>query len=200
MSKKIIRRISIFVCLLMLITSCALPVFADDNAMYRRPISINRIIEYEKNYSFTEEEIDMITNVVMHEVGGVCGYVSITYSNGETFTYNDGCMLHKIHTMVLINQFNSSLFPDSISKCIRQCWMRGLENTGYYSRNNSTWQHCREDVVDVLENGFTIPDGVFAATCDAYFANSYSGFSLYATVYWNTGWYSGVFYYYQYNA
>lgn len=151
---------------------------------------------------FTEDEIDMITSVVMHEVGGLYGSnssVTITYANGYSETYYGTCLIHKIHAQVLINQYHSSLFPSSLSRCISLYWDAGLTNTNYYNKNNSTWQHCRADVLDVLTSGGNLPNNVFGATCDPYFAQRYSGYSLYASVYWNTGWYSGTFYYYQYN-
>ena len=160
-------------------------------------VSAAGIIRQEPAY--TDTDIDIITNVVMHEVGGINGYVCITYADGRSEEYNDGCMLHKIHARVLINQQNSDLFPDSLSACVRQCWMPGLEYTGYYSRSNETWCHCREDVEGAIAEDIYVPGNVYAATCDPYFCTWYPGWSLYAVVYWNTGWFSGVFYYYQYN-
>lgn len=147
-------------------------------------------------------DVDLITNVVAHEVGGISGgstYVVITYADGTTYTYNGGCILHKIHARVLQNQANSSLFQSDLSACIKTYWASYLADPWYFSRSNPTWQHCREDVVSALNGEFTIPSNVLAATCDPNFASYYPGYSLYAAVYWNTGWYSGTFYYYQYN-
>lgn len=200
MSYKIIRKIIVLVCLVIFVASCSLTAFADETNAWRSPVRISRFDIYDNCGGFTNDEIDLIANVVTHEVGGINGYVSITYANGETATYNNGCVLHKIHARVLINQYNSSLFPDSLSSCISRYWLSGLEYSGYYSYSNSTWQHCREGVLDAVSNDLDVPSNVYAATCDPYFASTYPGYSLYATVYWNTGWYSGVFYYYQYNA
>ena len=168
--------------------------------------SIETEIETTYNYSsyigvFTEEEIDMITNVVMHEVGGIYdsnSFITITYANGISETYYGTCILHKIHAQVLINQYYSSLFPSSLSKCISLYWDPALTNTNYYSKNNEIWKHCREDVIDVIINGSFIPNNVYGATCDSYFAQTFPGYFLYATVFWSTDWYSGTFYYYQY--
>lgn len=176
----------------------------EESVFYINDITLEDVDILEDNtsgYYLSNEEIDMVANVVMHEVGGIYGsnaYVTITYANGQSVTYNGSCILHKIHAQVLLNQYNSSMFPSSLASCIRNYWMSGLEYSGYYSGSNSTWQHCRNDVIDILNNGFSIPSNVYGATCDPYFASYYSGYSLYATVYWNTGWHSGTFYYYQY--
>lgn len=175
----------------------------EESVFYINDIAIEDILEdgTSSSYYLSNEEIDMVANVVMHEVGGIYGnnaYVTITYANGQFATYNGSCILHKIHAQVLLNQYNSSMFPSSLASCIRNYWMSGLEYSGYYSSSNSTWQHCRNDVIDILNNGFSIPSNVYAATCDPYFATWYPGYYLYATVYWNTGWFSGTFYYYQY--
>jgi len=150
----------------------------------------------------SEADIDRIANVVTHEVGGICGpdsYVVVTYANGTSVTYYGSCILHQIHAQVLLNQLHSSMFPDTLSSCIRTYWASYLSEPGYYGSANSTWVHCRQDVTDVLMGyTVTIPSNVYAATCDPYFASYYPGYSLYAAVYWNTGWYSGTFYYYQY--
>lgn len=174
----------------------------EESVFYINDITIEDILEDDTSgYYLSNEEIDMVANVVMHEVGGIYGsnaYVTITYANGQSVTYNGSCILHKIHAQVLLNQYNSSMFSSSLASCIRNYWMSGLEYSGYYSSSNSTWQHCRNDVIDILNNGFSIPSNVYAATCDPYFATWYPGYYLYATVYWNTGWFSGTFYYYQY--
>ena len=152
------------------------------------------------SYGLSEEQIDMITNVVMHEVGGLSGInITLVYANGTTIDYSGTNFIHKVHARVLLNQYNSSLFPSSLSKCISYYWASYLANSNYYSHNNETWKTCRQDVLEELSSGPIIPNNVFGATCDPYFASYYPGYSLYATIYWNTGWYSGVFYYYQYN-
>ena len=97
------------------------------------------------------------------------------------------------------SQSSSNIFPSSLSKCISWYWDPSLTSINYYNRNNSTWQHCRDDVLDVVLSGGNIPSNVFAATCDPYFATYYPQYSLYASIYWSTGWYTGTFYYYQYN-
>lgn len=175
----------------------------EESVFYINDVTLEDILEDDtsSSYYLSNKEIDMVANVVMHEVGGIYGsnaYVTITYANGQSVTYNGSCILHKIHAQVLLNQYNSSMFPSSLASCIRNYWMSGLEYSGYYSSSNSTWQHCRNDVIDILNNGFSIPSNVYAATCDPYFASYYPGYSLYAIVYWNTGLYSGTFYYYQY--
>ena len=155
-----------------------------------------------KDFKYSDSEVNMITNVVMHEVGGIYGkgvYVKIIYPNGTVESYTSTNLLHCLHAQVLANQLNSDVYPDTLKDCIRLYWMPGLENENYYSKRNATWQDCREDVIATLSEDPAIPDNVFGATCDPYFASRYPGWKLYATVYWNTGWVSGTFYYYSYN-
>ena len=91
-------------------------------------------------YGLTDDQIDMVANVVMHEVGGLYGSgvtILVTYANGTSIDYSGTDIIHKIHAQVLLNQYNSSLFPSSLSKCISQYWANYLTNTNYYSHNNS---------------------------------------------------------------
>lgn len=187
--KRIIRAAASLFCAATLVLSC---VTGSASAVFTQP-------EIVQENAWTETEIDIIANVVTHEVGGISGYVRITYADGRTEEYSDGgCILHQIHARVLMNQKNSDLFPSSLASCVRTYWMAGLEYPGYYGSGNQTWQHCREDVVDALDGDICVPSNVYAATCDPYFATWCPGYRLWASVYWNTGWYSGVFYYYQY--
>ena len=145
---------------------------------------------------YTESEINQITNVVNGEVGGITGTVVLTYADGSQL-YTDACTLHKIHACVIDNQVKSSLFPSSVYSCVNQCWSSAYTGTAW---NSSTqWQKCRQAVVDQFAgSGIMVPSNVYAATCDPYFASYYSGWRLWARVDWNTGWFSGVFYYYCY--
>lgn len=152
-------------------------------------------------YNFTDDEIDMITNVVMHEVGPLYSNstIIISYPDGTSETYENSCIIHRLHAQVLINQFNSSIFPNTLSSCIKNYWATYLANPNYYNHNNETWQHCREDVLYVMQYGTTMPNNVFGATQDPYFADHYTMYSRYAKVSWSTRWTSGTFYYYQHN-
>ena len=202
MTKKITRVLALILCMLLVLSSLSLLIFADDAfvGMGGGGESAENPVSNISNLS--EADIDRIANVVTHEVGGICGpdsYVVVTYANGTSVTYYGSCILHQINAQVLLNQLHSSMFPDTLSSCIRTYWASYLSEPGYYSSANSTWVHCRQDVTDVLMGyTVTIPSNVYAATCDPYFASYYPGYSLYAAVYWNTGWYSGTFYYYQY--
>lgn len=145
---------------------------------------------------YTDAEINMITNVVNGEVGGICGTVVLTYADGSQL-WTGGCMLHRIHARVVDNQVKSELFPSSVSGCVKQYWSTAYAGTDW--RSSAQWQHCREDVVDAFDGDIYVPDNVFAATCDPCFPTWYPGYSLYARVDWDTGWCSGSFYYYAYN-
>ena len=156
----------------------------------------------EVSWGFTEEEIDMITNVVMHEVGGFYDTnisITATYADGRAEIYSSSNLILQYHAQVLINQYNSSIFPNSLSKCIINYWSRYLANPYYYNHNNTTWQYCRDQVVYVINNGCNLPDNVYGATCDPYFSSRYDRYSQYAKVYWETDWKYGTFYYYEYN-
>lgn len=144
---------------------------------------------------FTDAEINEITNVVNGEVGGICGSVVLTYADGSQL-YSDASLLRMIHTKVVENQVKSSLFPSSVDSCVKQCWSWSYAGTSW--RESSQWQSCREAVVNALNGGVSVPSNVYAATCDAYFASYGAGWYLWARVDWNTGWFSGTFYYYQY--
>lgn len=144
---------------------------------------------------YSDDDINIISNIVNGEVGGICGTVTLTYYDG-TQIYADACVLHKIHAQIVDNQVNSSMFPDTVYGCAVQCWSSAYSKTG--TRTSSQWQHCKEDVIEALSSYDRIPSNVFAATCDSKFAQKYSGFYLYARVDWSTGWVSGTFYYYSY--
>ena len=144
---------------------------------------------------YSDDDINIISNIVNGEVGGICGTVTLTYYDG-TQLYADACVLHKIHAQIVDNQVNSNMFPDTVYGCAVQCWSSAYSKTG--TRTSSQWQHCKEDVIEALSSYDRIPSNVFAATCDSKFAKKYSGFYLYARVDWNTGWVSGTFYYYSY--
>lgn len=144
---------------------------------------------------YTDDELNMIANVVNGEVGGITGTATITYADG-TVVEADACLLHQIHARVVDNQVRHDLFPDSLRSCVRQYWSKGYSGTSW--RTSAQWQHCREDVLLALWGFIEVPDTVLAATCDPYFADRYTAYRLWATVRWDTGWASGTFYYYQY--
>lgn len=144
---------------------------------------------------YSDADMNTITNVVNGEVGGIVGSVVLTYADGSQL-YTDACTLHKIHARVVDNQVRSSVFPSTVQGCVSQCWATYYTGTDW--RGSAQWQHCREDVVDALTWGYHVPSNVFAATCDPYFCQRYPGYYLWARVDWNTGWYSGTFYYYRY--
>lgn len=144
---------------------------------------------------YTDGEINMITNTVNGEVGGINGTVTIYYANGETVEA-DGQTLRRIHARVVDNQVHSDLFPDRLRSCISLYWTEAYTATGW--RSSAQWQRCREDALAALYGLIEVPDTVLAATCDPYFAERYDGYKLWAKVKWDTGWTSGTFYYYQY--
>ena len=144
---------------------------------------------------YSDADINTITNVVNGEVGGICGTVILTYADG-TQIQGDGTLLRMIHARVVDNQVRSSLFLSTVQGCVAQCWSWSYTGTDW--RDSWQWQSCREAVVDALSGAIYVPENVYAATCDASFCAACPGYYLWAAVYWNTGWYSGTFYYYAY--
>ena len=153
--------------------------------------------------SYTAAEINEIANVVNGEVGGIGGAsVVLTFADGSQLL-TDGYALRRIHACVVDNQVKSGLFPATVDGCVRQCWSTAYASTGW--RESRQWQSCREavvealcDMADVGIGHYGVPDNVYAATCDGVFSSYYPGWHLWARVDWDTGWYSGTFYYYQY--
>lgn len=142
-----------------------------------------------------DADLNMIANVVNGEVGGICGTVVLTYADGSQL-WTDGSTLRMIHARIVDNQVQSSLFPSTVSGCVGQCWSWSYTGTAW--RDSAQWQSCRQAVVDALAGGVSVPSNVYAATCDANFASYYPGWHLWARVDWDTGWFSGTFYYYAY--
>ena len=152
-------------------------------------------------YSLSETDLDIIANVIKHEVGDLYGpgsNITITYADGRVETYTDSCIIHYYHAKAVINMYNSSLFPSTVSQCVYRYWATYLSNANYYNKNNTTWQHCRQDAIQVATYGCSLPDNVFGATQDPNFASKYPMYRKYATVQWSTQWISGTFYYYEY--
>ena len=143
---------------------------------------------------YTESEINMIANAVNGEVGGITGSIWITYADGTTVEA-DACLLRMIHARVVDNQVRHDMFPDSVRSCLNLYWTSAYTATGW--RSSAQWQHCRNDALMALYGLVEVPDNVLAATCDPYFADRYTAFSLWAKVKWDTGWTSGTFYYYE---
>lgn len=161
-----------------------------DDSMHRT------ITDDDIDLGYDDSEINMIANLVDGEVGGMSGYITITYHDGTTEQV-DGNTIHRIHARVVHNQVNSDMFPDSLSSCLRQYWSKSYTRTGYRSSNQ--WIQCRDDAVEaLLNNPDKVPSNVFGATCDPYFDQKYTSYHKWATVRWNTGWVSGTFYYYYY--
>ncbi len=142
---------------------------------------------------YTDAELNMITNTVNGEVGGISGAVTIYYPDGAVVEA-DGQTLRRIHARVVDNQVRHELFPDSLRSCISLYWTPSYTATGW--RTSEQWQRCRTDTLMALYGLVDVPDNVLAATCDPYFAERYDGYELWAKVCWDTGWMNGTFYYY----
>lgn len=146
-------------------------------------------------YAYTDEEINMITNVVNGEIGGLTGSIKLTYADGSQEDA-DSTTIRQIHACVVDNQVNSDLFPSSVKRCIANYWSSSYTSTGY--KSSSQWKSCRSVVETVFDDRDDIPINIYAATCDSRFAKRYSAYKLWARVDWNTGWIKGTFYYYTY--
>lgn len=144
---------------------------------------------------YTDEELNMMANVVNGEVGSMCGEIVMIFSDGTERTV-DGDTIRMIHALVLDNQVHHAAYPDSLRTCISWYWSDGYTGTSWGS--SAQWRRCRENVIFALWGFVDVPDGVVAATCDPWFADKYTAYRLWAKVKWDTGWTSGTFYYYQY--
>lgn len=154
---------------------------------------------------YSDAEINMIANVVNGEVGGITGTCVLTYADGSQL-WADASVLRGIHARVVDNQVQSGMFPATVSGCVGTYWSTSYTGTGW--RESAQWQSCRAAVVEALAGrddtggliarATVVPENVYAATCDPNFASWYPGYYLWARVDWDTGWYSGTFYYYAY--
>lgn len=171
---------------------CVILSFLLSTLVYARTPYNRRLLPL-GDMTYKDYEVNIITNVVNGEVGGIIGNVTIIYPDGEEETA-DACVLHKIHARVVHNQTNHYLFPDSIKTCVNLYWTPAYASYSY--RSSDQWLHCREDVLNSLAFETNVPDNILAATCDPYFADKYDGYKLWAKIKWDTGWVSGTFYYY----
>lgn len=189
------RMISIMLVFIVLFSFIAVHAEAQET-ICGDPASKHESKEDDNHIDYSDDELNMIANLVDGEVGRMSGYITITYYDGTTDQV-DGATIHRIHARVVHNQVQSDMFPDSLSSCLRQYWSKSYTRTGY--RSNSQWIECREDAVEALsQNTDNVPSNVFGATCDPYFDQKYTSYHRWATVRWNTGWVSGTFYYYYY--
>lgn len=146
-------------------------------------------------YAYTDEEINMITNVVNGEIGGICGSITITYADGNSKSV-DETTIRQIHACVVDNQTNSDIFSSSVYYCVANYWSSSYTGTSY--KESSQWQSCREAVLSAPSDRNDIPTNLYAATCDSRFDSKYSAYQFWARVDWDTGWVYGTFYYYTY--
>lgn len=144
---------------------------------------------------FSDADINRIASVVNGEVGSMCGNITLTYSDGSQVSVS-GDTIRMMHAMVVVNQYRSSMFPSTVSGCIRTYWSSAYDRPDF--RSSAQWQACRQAVINALNGGVSFPSNVFGATQDASFGSRYPGYWKYARVDWNTGYCSGTYYYYAY--
>lgn len=142
---------------------------------------------------YSENEINIIVNTVNGEVGGITGTAILTYADGTTVEV-DSSILRRIHARVVDNQVKSDMFPNAVKTCVSWYWSSSY--TYVSSTKSDQWERCYIDVLYALYWKDDVPRTVLAATCDPYFANRYTMYTLWAKVTWNTGWTYGTFYYY----
>lgn len=188
--------ISFLICLLLVCNIFAdSPVIDDDSS---ENITISEEIETKEErikIYYSDSDINMITNLVTGEVGGLEGTVTITYFDG-TVIESDWTTLHKIHAKVIHNMVEDYKFPSSLKRCIELYWSPYYTRTNY--RDSEQWLICREDVLEAFDDGIYVPSNVFGATQDPYFSKKYTMYTLYARVDWSTRWLDGTYYYYAY--
>lgn len=174
--------------------------------------SVSTSYHYNNNQYFTDEQIARIPNeytleevrmfctMVYGECGAITGDVLITYYDeynnaGESF-YIDASYMHKLTASVLYNRMKHKSFPDTIygnlvkKNQYTELYTYESQSYKYYSEVGSNWYNVVNDVLEVLNEEFDIPN-------DVIFQSNFSnlGSRYFASIYVDTGWFRSMSYY-----
>lgn len=149
---------------------------------------------------YTLDEIRMFCTMVYGECGAITGDVLITYYDeynnpGESF-YIDASYMHKLTASVLYNRMKHKSFPDTIygnlvkKNQYTELYTYESQSYEYYSGSGSNWYNVVNEVLEVLNEEFDIPD-------DVIFQSNFSnlGSRYFASIYVNTGYFRSTSYY-----
>lgn len=149
---------------------------------------------------YTLEEIRMFCTMVYGECGAITGDVLITYYDennnpGDSF-YIDASYMHKLTASVLYNRMKHKSFPDSIygnlvkKNQYTELYTYESQSYEYYSGSGSNWYNVVNEVLEVLNEEFDIPD-------DVIFQSNFSnlGSRYFAKIYVDTGYFRSTSYY-----
>lgn len=149
---------------------------------------------------YTLEEIRMFCTMVYGECGAITGDVLITYydenNNPEESFYIDASYMHKLTASVLYNRMKHKSFPDSIygnlvkKNQYTELYTYESQSYEYYSGSGSNWYNVVNEVLEVLNEEFDIPD-------DVIFQSNFSnlGSRYFAKIYVDTGYFRSTSYY-----
>ena len=149
---------------------------------------------------YTLEEIRMFCTMVYGECGAITGDVLITYydenNNPEESFYIDASYMHKLTASVLYNRMKHKSFPDTIygnlvkKNQYTELYTYESQSYKYYSGIGSNWYNVVNEVLEVLNEEFDIPD-------DVIFQSNFSnlGSRYFASIYVNTGYFRSTSYY-----
>jgi len=149
---------------------------------------------------YTLDEIRMFCTMVYGECGAITGNVLITYYDeynnpGESF-YIDASYMHKLTASVLYNRMKHKSFPETIygnlvkKNQYTELYTYESQSYKYYSEVGSNWYNVVNDVLEVLNGEFDIPDEVIY---QSNFSNL--GSRYFASIYVNTGYFRSTSYY-----
>ncbi|MBO7697323.1 MAG: hypothetical protein J6T10_32210 [Methanobrevibacter sp.] len=149
---------------------------------------------------YTLDEIRMFCTMVYGECGAITGDVLITYydenNNPENSFYIDASYMHKLTASVLYNRMKHKSFPDTIygnlvkKNQYTELYTYESQSYSYYSGSSSNWYNVVNEVLEVLNDEFDIPD-------DVIFQSNFSnlGSRYFAKIYVDTGWFRSTSYY-----
>lgn len=149
---------------------------------------------------YTLDEIRMFCTMVYGECGAITGDVLITYydenNNPEESFYIDASYMHKLTANVLYNRMKHESFPDTIYDNLvmknqyTELYTYEFQSYEYYSGNGSNWCNVVDEVLEVLNEEFQIPD-------DVIFQSNFSnlGSRYYAKIHVDTGYFRSTSYY-----
>lgn len=153
------------------------------NTIYFTDAQINRI-----PYGYTQADLRMFCTMVYGECGAITGDVLITYydeyNNATDSFYIDASYMHKLTASVLLNRCKHTSFPDTIYDNLIKKNQYNVRYTyesqayEYYNEIGSNWYNIVNEVLDVLNGNFDIPENVifqsnFSNLGSRYFASIY---------------------------
>lgn len=149
---------------------------------------------------YTLEDVRMLCTMVYGECGAITGNVYATYYDEYNNAINeetiDASYMHKLTAAVLLNRCKHKSFPDTIyANLVKKNQYTVLytyesQSYKYYSGIGSNWYNVVNEVLEVLNGEFDVPE-------DVIFQSNFSnlGSRYYVSIYVNTGYFRSTSYY-----